>query len=129
MLATQMLQHAARAQGLEPGPAKPRRGRPGITLHCLRPEPVTLRTDATGRLLLEDFLPFVLPGGRLHRRIKTWLAEYHPDALCISRRGNLSIGLPSADLAALLALAGGLRAMLDAEWPDYANGVFAAPLS
>ena len=129
---TARLREAVTAQGLVPGEARRRPGRSAVTLLCLRPEPVTLRADASGALLLDAWLPYVVPGGRLHRRIKAWLAERRPDALCVSRNGALSLGLPgdnwAATLGELLALAGELRGMLDVEWPDYARGVFAAPL-
>ena len=129
------LKRAAAAQGLTSGePRKPQPGRPAITLIWLRPEPVLLRADpARDTLLLEAYLPYVMPGGRLHRAIKALLAERHPAALCISRNDALSIGVPAtgdpaAGLPGLLAIASDLHAMLHAEWPDYARGVFAPVL-
>ena len=131
-----VLRDAVAGHGLVPGELrKTKRGQPGVTLVWLRPEPVPLRADpAKGLLLLEAYLPFVLPGGRLQRRIKAWLAERDPAAICISRNGHLTLGLPAAGdwhavLARLLAIAGDLRDMLRAEWPDYANGVFAKALA
>ena len=125
--ATARLRDAVTDQGLAPGEAKRKRGRPGVTLVWLRPEPVTLRRDTAGRLVLEDFLPFVLPGGRLHRQVKAWLAQ-HPGAGAISRGGHLSIAM-AAPLADLLAVARGLKELLERDWPDYAGGVFAKPLT
>ena len=127
------LRAAVTAQGLTPGTARPKPGRPGITLIWQRPEPVTLRADAKGTLLLVDYLPFVAPGGRLHRDVKAWLATHAPDALCISRNGHLSLGLATngdctAALATLLALTVDLKSALVVTWPDYANGVFAREL-
>ncbi len=135
---TGILADAARAQGLVPaelvpGPARRRRGEAVIGINWLRPEPVRLRGDAArGVLLLDEYLPFVQPGGRLHRRVKARLAETRPGVLCRSRGGHLTIGLPAAGdwpaaLAALLAAARDIHAMLQAEWPDYAHGVFAPP--
>ena len=129
-----VLRDAVAARGMSPGTARKRRGKPGVTLLWLRPEPVTLRANAArGRLLLEEYLPFVVPGGRLHRRVKAFLAERHADALCLSRNGNLTLGLPAngdwnGTLPRLLAVAQSLQAMLQVEWPDYATGTFAKPL-
>lgn len=124
--AIETLRDAVTRHGLTPGQARTRRGQPGVTLVWHRPEPVTLRLRPDGALMLEAYFPFVLPGGRLHRRIKTLAAP----ARCISRDGNLSLVLPGgADaLPELLALATRLRDMLLAEWPDYAAGVFAPAL-
>lgn len=127
------LRAAVTGQGLIPGTAKPKTGKPGVTLVWQRPEPVTLRSDAKGTLVLADYLPFVAPGGRLHRDVKAWLAEHASDALCISRNGHLSLGLAAngdwtGALAKLLALTAALRSALDTTWPDYANGVFAKEL-
>ena len=130
---TTRLEQAVRAQGMAPGPARRRRGVAAVTLVWLRPEPVVLRADAAGRLVLEGYLPFVVPGGPLLRAVEAFLAARRPDAVCTSRDRALSIGLPGDDwpavLATLLALAGDIRAMLDAEWPDYARGVFAPSLA
>lgn len=132
-----MLRDAAQAHGLEGFTATTRRGRVEARLLWLRPEPVKLIADPLkGRLVLTDVLPFVQPGGRLHRAVKAWLPE---PVLCISRGGSLSLGLPvvapdggvadwGAALARLLVVGQGVQAMLHAEWPDYARGVFAAPL-
>ena len=127
------LHDAVAGRGLVPGTAKPKHGKPGVTLVWLRPEPVTLRAEPKGNLVLADYLPFVAPGGRLHRDIKAWLTAQAPDALCISRNGHLSLGLAANGdwtdaLASLLALTAALRAELDTTWPDYANGVFAKEL-
>lgn len=127
------LRAAVAAQGLAAGTARPRTGKPGVTLIWQRPEPVTLRADAKGVLMLSDYLPFVAPGGRLHRDIKAWLAEHAPDALCTSRNGHLSLGVAAlgdwaAALATLLSLTAALRSALAVTWPDYANGVFAREL-
>ena len=123
------LRAAVEAQGLVPGAAKPRRGKPGVTLPWLRPEPVTLRIDARDVLWLEAYLPWVMAGGKLHRQVKAHLAEH--GALCASREGHVSLGMAGgvAALPALLAAAQGLRDMLQADWPDYATGVFARPLA
>jgi hypothetical protein len=93
------LRAAVEAQGLVPGAAKAKRGKPGVTLVWLRPEPVTLRIDAKDVLWLEAYLPWVMAGGKLHQRVKAFAA------------------------------AQGLRDMLQAEWPDYATGVFAKALT
>ena len=127
------LRDAVAVRGLVPGTAKPKHGKPGVTLVWLRPEPVTLRAEAKGNLVLADYRPFVAPGGRLHRDIKAWLAQHASDALCISRNGHLSLGLASngdwtGALAKLLALTAALRSSLDTTWPTYANGVFAKEL-
>lgn len=127
------LGNAVAARGLVPGTAKPKHGKPGVTVLWLRPEPVTLRAEPRGLLVLEDYLPFVAPSGRLHRDIKAWLAVHAPDTLCISRNGHLSLGRAAdADwtgaLARLLDLTVALRAELDRTWPDYARGVFAKEL-
>jgi hypothetical protein len=124
--AIETLRDAVARHGLTPGQARKRRGRPGVTLTWHRPEPVTLRLRPGRELMLEAYLPFVLPGGKLHQRLKACAAP----ARCISRDGNLSLALPGgADaLPELLALATRLRDMLHAEWPDYAGGVFAAAL-
>ncbi len=124
---------AVAARGLVPGTAKPKHGKPGVTLVWLRPEPVTLRAEPGGILVLADYLPFVAPSGRLHRDIKVWLAEHAPHVLCISRNGHLSLGLASDGdwtdaLARLLTLTTVLKLELDATWPDYAHGVFAQEL-
>lgn len=121
--ATEILHAAVLRHGLTPGQARKRRFLPGVTLTWHRPEPVTLRLRPNGELMLDAYLPFVLPGGRLHRRIKAFAAP----ARCLSRNGNLSLALPGGPdaLPALLALATSLRDMLRAEWPDYATGVFA----
>lgn len=134
-----LLQAALGARGMAHGSANPRRGRVALSLVWLRPEPVRLLADpVTGRLLLDGFLPFVMPGGKLHRDVKAWVqAGVDPrsdTALCISRAGNLTIGLVpvaadwSAALDRLLALGEQLCRKLRAEWPDYAAGVFAPPL-
>jgi hypothetical protein len=124
--ATAALIAAVTRHGLTPGQPRKRRGRPGVTLTWHRPEPVTLRLRPDGALMLEAYLPFVLPGGRMHQRIKAAAAP----ARCLSRDGNLSLAVPGGPdaLAELLALATRLRDMLVAEWPDYAAGVFAAAL-
>ena len=124
--AIQALRDAVARHGLVPGPARKRRGRPGVTLTWHRPEPVTLRLRPDGTLMLEAYLPFVLPGGRMHQRIKAAAVP----ARCISRDRNLSLAVPGGPdgLAELLALATRLRDMLHAEWPDYAAGVFAPAL-
>lgn len=127
------LGNAVTVRGLVPGIAKPKHGKPGVTLLWLRPEPVTLRAEPKGILVLTEYLPFVAPSGRLHRDIKAWLAAHAPDALCISRNGHLSLGLAAAGdwtgtLAKLLDLTIALRAELDRTWPDYARGVFAKEL-
>ena len=123
------LRAAVEAQGIVPGTAKAKRGKPGVTLVWLRPEPVTLRVDAKDVLWLETYLPWVMAGGRLHKQVKALLAEQ--GALCASREGHVSLGMPggAAALPALLAAARGLRDMLQAEWPDYATGVFAKALA
>lgn len=123
------LRAAVEAHGLVPGTAKPKRGKPGVTLVWLRPEPVTLRLDAKGVLWLEAYLPWVLSGGKLHKQVKAYLAEQ--GALCASREGHVSLGLAggAAALPALLAAAQGLHDVLQAEWPDYATGVFAKALT
>lgn len=123
------LRAAVEAQGLVPGTAKPKRGKPGVTLIWLRPEPVTLRLDAKGVLWLEAYLPWVMAGGRLHQQVKAHLVAQA--ALCASREGHISVGMDggAAALPALLAAARGLRDMLQAEWPDYATGVFAKALT
>lgn len=131
MIAT--LRDAVSAHGLTPGTAKAKTGKPGVTLIWQRPEPVTLRADANGTLLLADYLPFVAPGGRLHRDIKAWLAAHAPQLHCISRNGHLSLGLAAngdwtAALATLLTLTAALKSSLAVSWPDYANGVFAREL-
>lgn len=122
------LRVAVEAQGLVPGTAKAKRGKPGVTLVWLRPEPVTLRVDAKDVLWLEAYLPWVMAGGKLHKQVTVLLAER--GALCASREGHVSVGMPGgpASLLALLAAAQGLRDMLQAEWPDYATGVFAKAL-
>jgi hypothetical protein len=122
------LQAAVRAQGLEPGTAKAKRGKPGVTLVWLCPEPVTLRIDAKDVLWLEAYLPWVMAGGKLHQRVKVFAAWQ--GTLCASRDGHVSIGVAGgvAALPALLAATQGLRDMLQAEWPDYATGVFAKAL-
>ena len=122
------LRAAVEAQGMVPGAAKAKRGKPGVTLVWLRPEPVTLRIDAKDVLWLETYLPWVMPGGKLHKQVKALLAEQ--GALCASREGHVSVGMPggAAALPALLAAARGLRDMLQAEWPYYATGVFAKAL-
>ena len=123
--ATTALRDAVAHLGLSPGEARKRSGRPGVTLTWHRPEPVTLRLAPGGALVLEAYLPFVLPGGRMHQRIKA-----AAPARCISRDGNLSLAVPGGPdaLAELLALATRLRDMLHAEWPDDAAGVFARAL-
>jgi hypothetical protein len=123
------LRAAVEAQGLVPGTAKRKRGKPGVTLVWLRPEPVTLRLDAKGVLWLEAWLPWVMAGGRLHRQVKAFAAEQ--GLLCASREGDVSIGMPGgvAALPALLAAAQAMRDALQADWPDYATGVFAAALT
>lgn len=129
------LRAAAEAQGVVVGVAKKqKRGKASLTVIWLRPEPVILRADmARGKLVLDGFLPFVMPGGRLHRQVKAFVIGRRADALLVSRGGNLSLGLPAGGdwvvaLAALLALAQATAEMLQAEWPDYARGVFAKAL-
>jgi hypothetical protein len=123
------LRAAVEAQGLVPGAAKAKRGKPGVTLVWLRPEPVTLRIDAKDVLWLEAYLPWVMAGGKLHQRVKAFAAAQGTQ--CASRDGHVSIGMDGgpASLPALLAAAQGLRDMLQAEWPDYATGVFAKALT
>ncbi len=123
------LRAAVEAQGLVPGAAKAKRGKPGVTLVWLRPEPITLRVDAKDVLWLEAYLPWVMAGGKLHKQVKALLAEQ--GALCASREGHVSVGMPGgpASLPALLAAAQGLRDILQADWPDYATGVFAKALA
>jgi hypothetical protein len=123
------LRAAVAAQGLVPGTAKPKRGKPGVTLVWLRPEPVTLRQDAKGVLWLEAYLPWVMAGGKLHKQVKDVAVEQ--GVLCASREGHVSLGLAggAASLPALLAAARAMREVLQAEWPDYATGVFAKALT
>ena len=123
------LRAAVEAQGLVPGTAKPKRGKPGVTLVWLRPEPVTLRQDAKGVLWLEAYLPWVMAGGKLHQRVKAFAAVQ--GVLCASREGHVSLGMAGgpASLPALLDASRGLRDILQAEWPDYATGVFAKALT
>lgn len=123
------LRAAVAAQGLVPGEAKARRGKPGVMLVWLRPEPVALRLDARGVLWLEAWLPWVMAGGKLHQRVKAHLAGQ--GAVSAIRNGDLSLGMAggAAALPPLLAVARGLRDLLQAEWPDYATGVFAKALT
>ena len=123
------LRAAVAAQGLVSGTAKPKRGKPGVTLVWLRPEPVALRLDAKGVLWLDAYLPWVMAGGRLHKQVKAVAAEQ--GVLCASREGHCSLGLAggAAALPALLAAAKAMRDALQAEWPDYATGVFAKALT
>jgi hypothetical protein len=127
------LRKAAHAMGAAPADArKPKRGKVSLAVQWLRPEPVALRADAArGVLVLEDYLPFVLAGGTLHRRLKVFVDG---KALLVSRNGHVSIAMPvdgdwGAALSALLTLAREVAAMLQSEWPDYASGVFAPALA
>lgn len=122
------LRAAVAAQGLVAGTAKPKCGKPGVTLVWLRPEPVTLRLDAKGVLWLEAWLPWVKAGGRLHKQVKAVAAEQ--GVLCASREGQVSLGIAggAASLPALLGAAQAMREALQADWPDYATGVFAKAL-
>ncbi len=127
------LRGAARALGAAPGDLKkPKRGKVSLTVLWLRPEPVALRADPVrGALVLEDYLPFVLAGGKLHRRLKAFVGER---AKLLSRNGQVSLAVPAGDdwgaaLAALLGVARDASAMLHTEWPDYARGVFAPALA
>ena len=127
------LRTAAGKLGAAPGDVrKPKRGKVSLTVLWLRPEPVALRADPSrGVLVLEDYLPYVMPGGRLHQRLKAFVGER---AKLVSRNGHLSLAVPDGDdwgaaLAALLGTARDTAAMLREEWPDYANGVFAPALA
>lgn len=127
------LRAAAASLGASPGDVrKPKRGTVSLTVLWLRPEPVTVRADpARGVLVLEDYLPFVLAGGKLHQRLKVFIGD---KVKLVSRNGHLSLTVPGGDdwgaaLAALLDVARDTSTMLQEEWPDYASGVFAPALT